>query len=115
MRRWFLVLMLVLLPLQFSWAAAGAYCQHQQPHAAQHVGHHFHKHTPSNLEENKSEGAGMIESDCGVCHAGGSLAFQTGNLLPALSTDFLRGLGASLVPPAHFQDLPDRPQWLPLA
>ena len=42
MRRWFAVILLALLPLQFSWAAVANHCQHQAGAAADHVGHHDH-------------------------------------------------------------------------
>lgn len=44
MRRWFFVFLLVLMPLQFSWAALAAYCEHESGAQAQHLGHHEHEH-----------------------------------------------------------------------
>ncbi|MBU0601652.1 MAG: hypothetical protein KKD25_04520 [Gammaproteobacteria bacterium] len=44
MRRWLSILLLVFLPFQFTWAAAAGYCQHETGAAAQHFGHHDHKH-----------------------------------------------------------------------
>ena len=44
MRRWFAILMLALLPLQFSWAAVAAYCGHETGQHAEHLGHHEHRH-----------------------------------------------------------------------
>ncbi|MCT9124806.1 cation efflux protein, CzcI family [Cupriavidus gilardii] len=45
MRRFFLILLVMLLPLQSVWAAAAAYCGHEQRPAAQwHLGHHQHQH-----------------------------------------------------------------------
>lgn len=38
-----IILMLLALPLQFTWAAAAAYCQHEKTTAAEaHFGHHKH-------------------------------------------------------------------------
>ena len=45
MRRWLSILMLTLLPLQFSWAAVAAYCGHETGQHAEHLGHHEHQHT----------------------------------------------------------------------
>ena len=58
MRRWLAVFLLILLPLQLSWAVAAAYCGHDgQVEGAvitgsdggampPHVGHHEHRHEP---------------------------------------------------------------------
>ena len=42
MRRWLAILLLVCLPLQFSWAAVADYCMHESGETADHVGHHDH-------------------------------------------------------------------------
>ncbi len=44
MRRWLTVFLLILLPLQLSWAVAATYCAHEADPAASHVGHHQHRH-----------------------------------------------------------------------
>lgn len=44
MRRWLAVFLLILLPLQLSWAVAATYCGHEADPAARHVGHHEHRH-----------------------------------------------------------------------
>ncbi|MDT7838492.1 hypothetical protein [Aquabacterium sp. OR-4] len=44
MRRWFAILLLALLPLQFSWAAVAAYCSHEATPQGPHIGHHEHHH-----------------------------------------------------------------------
>ena len=93
MHRWFLIVMLVLLPVQLSWAAASAYCQHT-----------------SNTAD-----PGNLENDCGVCHAGCSLALHTATPNATLGHVHLRASAPTPVPLRHYQDLPDRPQWAPLA
>ena len=44
MRKWLAIVLLVFLPLQFSWAAVASYCQHETGAAAKHFGHHAHQH-----------------------------------------------------------------------
>lgn len=44
MRRWLSILLLVLMPFQFSWAAVATYCEHESGTRAKHFGHHEHKH-----------------------------------------------------------------------
>lgn len=52
MRRWFLVFLLLLMPLQAVWAAVSPYCMHESlPAQTQHLGHHgHHAHAPDEAE-----------------------------------------------------------------
>jgi hypothetical protein len=43
MRRWLSIFLLIVLPLQISWAVAATYCQHETG-STKHFGHHDHKH-----------------------------------------------------------------------
>jgi hypothetical protein len=114
MRRWFLVFLLVLLPLQLTWAAVSTYCQHESNSSTQHLGHHVHKHSGV-----PSDGAAIldgvsVENDCGVCHANCSVAFQsTSQTLPLNAEPVRVGANAALYLTYH-QDLPERPQWFSL-
>lgn len=76
MRRWLLVALLFVLPLQMVWAAAAPYCAHEaSPGATAHFGHHEHEHqgTPSPLAgADDSSGAATGDLDCGSCHLGAS-------------------------------------------
>ena len=47
MRRWLTVFLLILLPLQLSWAVAATYCAQEADPAVNHVGHHEHRHEAS--------------------------------------------------------------------
>ena len=47
MRRALLVFLLFLMPLQLSWAAAAAYCDHEEGSNRTHFGHHQHHHNAS--------------------------------------------------------------------
>ena len=45
MRRWLLIALLFVLPLQMVWAAAAPYCAHEAKlSATKHFGHHEHEH-----------------------------------------------------------------------
>ena len=77
MRRWFLILMLFLLPFQLSWAAASAYCQHERDMQPQHWGHHEHEsrgtdrsHSGEGAQKNSSTQPNAVIGDCAVCHSG---------------------------------------------
>lgn len=72
MRQWLIVLMLVLLPAQFSWAAVSAYCGHETGAGTNHLGHHEHDahehgHAPGDNKAGKDTPAGLSH-DCGHCH-----------------------------------------------
>jgi uncharacterized protein involved in copper resistance len=79
MTRWLLIVLMVLLPAQFSWAAAAPYCAHESNPTSFHVGHHTHVHegtasaeaqqASSEPEKEKSERPGLSDhSDCHYCH-----------------------------------------------
>jgi cytochrome c5 len=74
MRRWLLVLLLLVLPLQFAWAAAAPYCAHEAtPAASKHPGHHQHVHQGGSdvaKAGDDGNGIGTDHTDCASCHAG---------------------------------------------
>ena len=127
MRRFFAIVLLVLLPLQFSWAAVESYCGHETQAGIEHFGHHDHKHHASSdlvkLDANSDVTAdavdgkapGAMDLDCGHCHGTCSMALNLPSVLPVT---------LSTAPPiatldecggAHAPTRPERPQWLPLA
>jgi hypothetical protein len=123
MRRWFATLLLVFLPLQFSWAAVSSYCGHEAGTEAAHVGHHDHEgHShPTHgvdLDQNAKPddtASGALDLDCGHCHgycaglldmACGFVAQAHGNAPPA--TVASPRAERAVAPP-------ERPQWSPLA
>ena len=114
MRRWFAILLLVLLPLQSLWAAAAPYCAHEESPTTMHVGHHAHEHQDAQQDEDVPEGPGASHADCHVCHGAGAA------VTAVLEASSQRGHSRSLpmwaralpIPPV-FQ--PDRPNWARLA
>ncbi len=72
MRRCVLVLMLLVLPFQFSWAAAAAYCRHEGGVAVQHFGHHQHEHESQGKTDGakslKNKASTIVDDDCSICH-----------------------------------------------
>jgi hypothetical protein len=123
MRKWLLVFLLLLMPLQFSWAAVSSYCQHESAPASSHPGHHEHKHHDQSADQASNEAHAQLQSnkslgedvDCVNCHASCCAA------LPILSLDALAPeifrltpQDASLVSRSSFER-PERPQWLHLA
>lgn len=88
MRRFLLIVLMLVLPLQWSWAAAASLCGHEGAPAARHFGHHQHEHhgaaaghdAGKGSKAGKSEGADKkaglgslaADPDCGVCHGLGA-------------------------------------------
>jgi cytochrome c553 len=75
MTRWLLLVLMVLLPVQFSWAAAAPYCAHESDPVSFHVGHHAHVHRVAPAEAQhavsapeKDAAKGSPASDHGDCH-----------------------------------------------
>lgn len=82
MRRALTVFLLLILPLQLSWAVAAAYCQHEgTTQITGHVGHHEHQHAQvegdatdnvakqSSPEQNDSKDKPQcVDDDCAYCH-----------------------------------------------
>jgi len=68
------VFMLLVLPLQFAWAAAATYCAHEAASVAgKHPGHHQHVHQGSGDAATAGDdgaGSGLNHSDCASCHGG---------------------------------------------
>ena len=117
MKRYLAIFLLVLLPLQFSWAAMAGYCQHETGVTAKHPGHHSHDHAYADHQEsskNTPQSAGM-DHDCAACHLGCAAAsFSNRNTTTDVVSD---------VHPLHLQvmasqpsiERPERPKWPVLA
>ena len=111
MKRWLLVLLTVLLPLQLAWANVADYCgdAHQVSSA-----HGSHQHAALDPADDDVGDAGT-EFDCGHCH-GHSAAILLRLELSRLPQHSLESFAMAPVrttrPPSP---RPERPQWQPLA
>lgn len=103
----------LLLPVQWTFAAAAAYCMHESgPAVTKHVGHHEHVHnvsTAESSEKSKSTNAGTQDLDCDYCHLSAS------QWLPALHA-FAQPVMRTPSPPedpllvgSHIGSGPERP------
>jgi hypothetical protein len=70
MRRWLLIVVLLLLPYQMVWAAAAPYCTHEATDTASHFGHHQHKHQGSDRAQLADDDfvSRTDHVDCEACH-----------------------------------------------
>jgi len=67
--RFLIILLLLVVPLQMSYAAAAGYCSHDdQAASTSHFGHHLHKHAQPSGDDSLPQGAADL--DCGLCQLG---------------------------------------------
>jgi hypothetical protein len=67
MRRLIAIVLLLLLPVQFAFAAAAPYCALEKSEAPVHFGHHEHPDdVPPATSDDKDEGGNS--DDCSICH-----------------------------------------------
>ena len=123
MRRWLILFLLTVLPLQFASAGAASYCLHERDSTAWHLGHHPHEHrspkatvASDTVDSQKANPAGLDDPDCGYCHLSAA---------HTLLQDFGQPRGTppgdipAMAPVPGFghrdPDTLDRPNWLALA
>ena len=118
-----LLALLLVLPLQFSWAATARYCGHEPAQAqpeGQHPGHHSHQHRKVPGQAAQSSGwaiAGnaasqLPDADCGFCHASVApyvLTQSRSHAAAHLDQDFVSGHGPAFSSRADHRI--DRPNW----
>ncbi len=117
MPRLFMIFLIVLMPLQLSWAAMASYCQHETGAAAKHFGHHDHQHKAADGKEKAPDPAktGGNDLDCASCHAScPSILHENLTPPPILSSSLLIADHWARLTSPPFQRL-ERPQWRVLA
>ena len=127
MKRCLLIFLLMLLPLQFSWAAVAALCQHDKESNTQHFGHHdsyghaqAEQNTSDKLQQDNQDDTSNNDNDsdsnCQFCHlsCNKQVGVHTG-LLPLMTVQnsFPSAPPASYL--SHIGESPEKPDWLHLA
>ncbi len=117
MKKYLAMFLLVLLPLQFSWAAAAGYCQHEAGVTANHPGLHTDNHHAADHHESGKDGAPSagVHSDCAACHLGCAAALTSDLNMPAAATDQDHQSDYLVNPSRAHTERPERPQWPTLA
>ncbi|RZS86573.1 hypothetical protein EV675_2620 [Pigmentiphaga kullae] len=113
MRRLFVLLLILLVPFQATWAVSARYCEHEAEQVvSSHFGHHKHVHMGEDVEQ--ADG-GWSHADCMVCHLVASHAvFPVLSLAPAGSVTVALTAPANWLPLSGPVSQPERPQWPPL-
>jgi hypothetical protein len=106
------IFLLMVLPLQYSWAAAAVYCQHEQEHST-HFGHHSHQHQAEAKSDDESDDGSSLKvhADCVTCHGGAvgvmTMPFESALHEPSVAVNAANtSLLISTLPPR-----PERPKW----
>ncbi|MDC8760742.1 hypothetical protein [Janthinobacterium fluminis] len=115
MKRIFLILLLLALPLQMSWAAASAYCLHEEGKSAQHLGHHSHEHKAKAEKTPAKKDNGQPHSDCNFCHGIGQATFPITAHLAVFSPGSSPVEASPIFYASHIPDGPKRPDWRSVA
>jgi hypothetical protein len=110
-----IILMLLVLPFQFSWATAAVYCQHEQGATAQHFGHHSHQHQGDADQSDHKGKLSQVHGDCGYCHAASPAFFFT-SLQPVNVQPGSTQVASPVISfSSHIPDGPRRPDRHPVA
>jgi hypothetical protein len=117
MKKFLAIFLLVLLPLQYSWAAMASYCGHETRVNATHPGHHTHDHASVDHQEsskNSPQSAGM-DHDCATCHMGCAAALVSDLSKTTLAASDDHPLHLQVIASHMASERPERPQWPVLA
>ncbi len=118
MRRFAALVVLCVFSLQACWAAAAAYCQHENSPRVAHVGHHVHDHAAQRAApDNGADAAGtlMPDLDCHGCHAPAACVSAELTTLAATPSGAAPPQRISAALPAPPRARVERPNWLHLA
>ncbi|MBI3524553.1 MAG: hypothetical protein HY066_08485 [Betaproteobacteria bacterium] len=117
MRRFLVLIMLCLLPLQTSWAAVADYRGHGQDEAAPHFGHHNDEHEALPAESGPDQQSDQYKLGYDHCHLSGFLCLLNSEpafhaRVPATQSSLRCD---ELAYPSLVRDRPERPKWRALA
>jgi hypothetical protein len=121
--RFLAIVLLAMLPLQFSWAAVASYCQHET-RGAGHFGHHEHEHHAdagpnaepvADTDTQGDKAPGAMDLDCGHCHGYCSVMLTLTSGVPGALSTAHPSATHDEAGGAHAPTRPERPQWLRLA
>ena len=113
-RRFLALFLLLLLPLQFAFAAAAPYCALEKAKVASHFGHHEHPDAPTPEPVGDGNDKGKSH-DCAVCHLGAGQLHPDVASLPALPPVATVRSVPDDRQPQHLQEPTERPPRISLA
>ena len=110
MKRVFALMLIFVLPLQISWAVAGAYCAHEQSAGTKHFGHHAHAHQ-AQPDDPDSKSPLQSHPDCSSCNHMTFSVVEDGIKMGSVALP--RAVAWRLLPacPSVPPGQPERPNW----
>jgi hypothetical protein len=116
MRRFLLLFLICLLPLQISWAAVTGYCGHEQGMDSHHFGHHDDEHEAFPAKHGQDKQPGQLHLGYDHCHLSGFLGILNETVFdtPAPSAQFSLQYDETAYSNLVLQR-PERPKWSCLA
>jgi hypothetical protein len=117
MKRYLAIFLLVLLPLQFSWAAMAGYCEHETAVSSKHPGHHSHDHASAEHPETaqSAEPSACMDHDCATCHLGCAAALVSDLNTTTVSVSDNHPFHLQVMASQPSTERPERPKWPVLA
>ena len=113
MARQFLIFLLTVVALQFSWTAVSVYCGHESGGAARHFGHHQHTgHDAGTQAEQPSLAKKLTpHTDCSSCSHAPLAPAAHDTVLAHATLNRSPRLQAPPAPSSAYPPPPERPQW----
>ena len=112
-KKYLLILLMLILPVQYAWSAAAVYCQHEQG-APSHFGHHAHAHKAS-PDDHGHPKVKSLDTDCEYCHMFSHAFFVPFDARPTVHVALNHAVPATLSYTSHIPRRPPRPNWLLVA
>ena len=125
MRRWFVILLAVVLSVQFGWAVAATYCTHEADDgAASHFGHHAGSSADTQSQSVKAQKAQAgqksvagdptwaADFDHGHCHLAQVAIGHDAPMVVTIASELGARSGGELIASSHIPEGLDRPDWL---
>nr|WP_308636220.1 DUF2946 family protein [Massilia brevitalea] len=102
--------MMLVLPAQYSWSAAAAYCQHENG-ASLHFGHHAHEHKAQVGEADDDGEMEKAHADCEYCHLFSHAFFTSASDGPPTPDARRHAALGTLNYSSHIPEGPSKPDW----
>lgn len=115
MKKLLLILLLTILPIQYSWSMAAVYCQHE-PAKVSHFGHHGHHHQAQAGDGAEHQGKpGKAHSDCEICHHAVQASVTASDCVAAAAETSWYEAPPLFSYLSYISDGPSRPDWVLVA
>lgn len=109
-KKYLLILLMLILPVQYAWSAAAVYCQHEQ-NSPFHFGHHAHQHKVKSEESGSHGKVKMADTDCEYCHMFSHAFFIPFDTRPMAPIEQSYAWPNTISYTSHIPQRPPRPNW----